>query len=45
VLRFFRPGGEMLASRHRYASDAATIAALRADPAWIEEGPVFCSAP
>jgi hypothetical protein len=45
VLRFFRPGGVMLASRHRYASDAAAIAALRADPAWIEEGAVFCSAP
>jgi hypothetical protein len=46
VLRFFWPGGMVLASRHRYASDPATIAALRAAaPAWIEEGPVFCSAP
>jgi hypothetical protein len=31
-------------SRHRYARDAAAIAAMRA-AAWIEEGPVFCSAP
>ena len=46
VLRFFWPGGVVLASRHRYTSDAATIAALRAAaPAWIEEGPVFCSVP
>jgi len=45
VIRFFWPGGYTLASRHRYSSDAATIAALRADAAWIEEGPVFCSAP
>jgi hypothetical protein len=45
ILRFFWPGGYTLASRHRYSSDAATIAALRADAAWIEEGPVFCSAP
>ena len=46
ALRFFWPGGVVLASRHRYTSDAATIAALRAAaPAWIEEGPVFCSAP
>ena len=44
VLRFFWPGGLMVLSRHRYASDAATIGALRA-AAWIEEGPVFCSAP
>jgi hypothetical protein len=45
VLRFFRPGGFTLASRHRYTGDAATIAALRADAEWIEEGAVFCSAP
>jgi len=45
ILRFFWPGGYTLASRHRYTGDAATIAALRADGAWIEEGPVFCSAP
>jgi len=46
VLRFFWPGGLVALSRHRYTSDTATIAALRAAaPAWIEEGPVFCSAP
>ena len=46
VQRFFWPGGLVTLSRHRYASDAATIVALRAAaPAWIEEGPVFCSAP
>jgi hypothetical protein len=42
VLRFFWPGAEVSQSRHRYARDPATIAALRG-AAWIEEGPVFCS--
>ena len=44
VVRFFWPGGEVAKSRHRYAHDAAVIAAMRA-AGWIDEGPVFCSAP
>ena len=44
VLRFFRPGAEVSQSRHRYAADPATIAALRG-AAWIDEGPVFCGLP
>jgi len=44
VLRFFWPGSEVSQSRHRYASDADAIAALRA-AAWIEEGAAICSAP
>jgi hypothetical protein len=43
VVRFFRPGGAIVASRHRYARDVAVIAAMRA-AGWIDEGPVFCSA-
>jgi len=42
VVRFFRPGADVLQSRHRYVRDAAERARMR-DGAWIEEGPVFCS--
>lgn len=42
VVRYFRPGADVLASRHRYVLDAAERNRMR-DGGWIEEGPVFCS--
>lgn len=42
VVRYFRPGADVLHSRHRYVRDAAEQARMR-DGSWIEEGPVFCS--
>jgi hypothetical protein len=44
VVRFFRPGGTTVHSRHRYATDAVVAAAMRA-AGWIDEGAVFCGAP
>ena len=42
VVRFYSPGLDVSASRHRYVRDAAEIARMRS-AGWIEEGPVFCS--
>lgn len=42
VIRFFLSGTDVTQVRHRYVTDAAEAARMRA-LGWIEEGPVFCA--
>ena len=42
VLRLWRAGAEVTASRHRYVVDRAIAGAMQAD-GWVLEGPVFCA--
>ena len=44
VMRLFRPGASVTASRHRYVVDAALASAMQAQ-GWVLEGPVFCAPP
>ena len=44
VMRLFRPGASVTASRHRYVVDAALASAMQGQ-GWVLEGPVFCAPP